>query len=408
LITGGFSVVSNEVFTVNFRGRLFCKGYDNTVDILSTDGTAATLAAFTGPGGDDKDLWRITTYKGRLYGLTISDASMWYGGVDAVTGAMTQFDFQSILTRGGKPWYIGSFSMTGGDITQEYFVLISEQGETLLYQGDYPGSATWGLMGRYFLPAPVGRNSFFNWGSDILIVTYEGLASLRDYIGTSPREPYTFLSDNIASSFKDAVAAVVAVSASQVHFVMGIVYPKGQYLLVSFYGSSNVATQYVMNTQTRAWTKFTNQRGLAWSLLNNSLYFGSINDASDGFVAKADNGYFDEDLSTPAAVIPRTIKLRHAFNYLGERSLEKQFTEAILIIYQSEGLDLTLDADVDYANTTATSRVTDTTDTSYKLYQPTMGLKGSGKAVSIRIDGTVTTKRMSLQATEVRWKEGDL
>jgi hypothetical protein len=86
----------------------------------------------------------------------------------------------------------------------------------------------------------------------------------------------------------------------------------------------------------------------------------------------------------------------------------KQFTECRPIVQQSEGLTLTLDVNVDYNDVVATSTVTDTTDTAYKLYLPRMGLNGIGKAASVRIDGTVTTKRMSLQALEVLWNEGDI
>jgi hypothetical protein len=127
-------------------------------------------------------------------------------------------------------------------------------------------------------------------------------------------------------------------------------------------------------------------------------------------VAKADNGYKDVNTSNSALTLSRIIKLRHAFNYLGNNIANKVFTQAIPTIYQSEGLALTLDCDVDYTDVTATSTETDTTDTAYKLYQPRMGLTNqvNGSAVSIRIDGTVTEKRMSLQATKVYWLEGEI
>jgi hypothetical protein len=409
-ITGGFTLGSGFVYTVNFRGRLFCKGYvSGSSDMFYTDGTAATLAAFTGPGGDDKDLWRLTTYKGRLYALQITDASMWYGGLDAVTGAMTQYDFQSLFILGGKPWYIGPFSMTGGDITQEYFCVISEQGEVLLYGGDYPGAATWGIVNRLFIPAPVGRASFFSWGSDILIISYSGLISLREYLGTPQGESYIYLSDNIASEFKAAAEASSALGISD--FIQGIVYPKGKYLLINFITTLSPAltsSQFVMNTQTRAWTKFTGQNAYCWSLLNNNLYWGgSVASSGVSYVAKADNGYKDVDPADSSLTLTRTIKCRHAFNYLGSPTKRKQFTAATPTVYQSENLSITLNCDVDYTDTTATSTEVDTSKgTSYQIYQPKCGLVAeSGNAVSIRIDGTVTTKRFRLEATKVYWQD---
>lgn len=408
-ITGGFSCGSPEVYTVNFAGRLFAKGYVNNIDMLSTDGTAATRPGFTGPGGDDKTLWRLTSYKGRLYALSILDASMWYGGFQAVTGAMAQYDFQSFLTLGGIPWFIGPFAMSNGDITQEYFCVVSNQGEVLLYQGDNPGDDTWYLVGHYFIAAPVGRKSFFNWGTDLLVVSYDGLISLRDVIGTSGQSEFTALSDNISGAFKDEILATVASGFE--HYITGIVYPKGQYLLINFNDTNDITpTQFVMNTRTRAWTKFTGQAAICWSLLSNNLYWGGFAASSNSYVAKADDGFADLDLNNSVVILNRTTQLRFAFNYFDDRATVKTPVQAVPVLYESEGLSLTLDCDIDYSDTTATSTVTDTTDPSYKLYKPTCGLTapGPGKAVSIRLDGSVTTKRRSIQAVEVYYKSGGI
>jgi hypothetical protein len=412
-ITGGFLTQSAENYSVNYMGRLFIKGYSSAAnsDMLSTDGTAATRPGFTGPGGDDKDLWRLTTYKGRIYALAISDASMWYPATRAaITGALTQYDFQSLFTLGGKPWYIGPFSMTGGDSTQEYFCIISEMGEVFLFQGDSPSDTTWYQVSHFFIAAPVGRKSFFNWRSDILVITYDGLLSLREYIGTVAGEDYKYLSDNIATDFKDAIAGSVAFSAS--NYISGIVYPKGQYLLVNFLATGG-STQYVMNTQTRAWAKFTGQNAYAWSLLNNALYWGgAVPVTLDGYVALADNGYKDVDPANSALTLTRTIKCRHAFNYFGDPTTDKVFVSAKPIMYQSEGMEVTANIDVDYADNAATS--TEGPDTSkgtaYQKYEPTLALTNSddyyGAAGSFRIDGTVTEKRFRLEATKITWTEG--
>lgn len=401
--------IGSIMYTTVFRGRLFAKSLSGSSDIAVWTGSGNfALAAFTGPSGNDQDLWRLASYKNRLYALAISDASMWYGGFEAITGAMTQYDFQSVLTLGGQPWYIGPFSMTGGDITQEYFAVISEQGEVLLYQGDYPGSANWSLVGHYFLPAPVGQRSFFNWRSDILIITFDGLVSLREYIGTPVGQDYRYLSDNISTAYRDIVEA----TSANIDLSSGIVYPRGLYLLINFISGVEfpyTCTQFVMNTQTRAWTKFTGQNAKHFSLLNNELYWCSEATSTKALVMKSDTGYYDEDPDT-SAVVTRTTKLRFAFNYLDQPNQVKIVTECVPIVYESENLAITLNADVDYSDTAATSSNTTTGDTSYKLYSNVIcGLKADpGKAVSIRLNDSVTTKRRSIQAVEVRWKEGGI
>jgi hypothetical protein len=414
-ITGGFATQYFENYSVNYMGRLFFKAYTDAAnsDMLSTDGTAATRPAFTGPGGDDKDLWRLTTYKGRIYALEISGASMWYPETrGAITGALTEYDFQSLFTLGGKPWYIGPFSMTNGDSTQEYFCVISEMGEVILFQGDSPSDTTWYQVSHFYIPAPAGRQSFFKWRSDILVITYDGLLSLREYIGTQAGEDYKYLSDNIATDFKDYITATIASGFG--NMIQGIVYPKGQYLLVSFNDTTLdlTPTQFVMNTQTRAWTKFTGQFSYCWSLFNNGLYWGSNAASNNSYVALADNGYKDVDRNDSAITLTRTIKCRHAFNYFGNPTQDKVFTKVQPIMYQSEGMSITCNMDVDFSNTTATATEGPDTSkgTSYQLYNPEIAVTNDtsyyGTAGSFRIDGTVTEKRFRLEATKVTWTEG--
>jgi hypothetical protein len=146
--------------------------------------------------------------------------------------------------------------------------------------------------------------------------------------------------------------------------------------------------------------------GFSWALFNDNIYFSSNPISGGSCLFKADTGDYDDDGNS--GILTRTIKLRFAFNYFGQPEIVKQFTEARPLLYQQYGLNLTMDTDIDYANTTALSTITDSSDTSYRLYRPRVGLKGIGKAASIRIDGTMTTNKMSLQAVEVLWNQGDI
>lgn len=400
----GTRLVDYEVYTCNFQGRIFIKGYTGATDVYYWPGSGQiTLAGFTGPSGDDKALWRITSYKKRLYFVERGDAAVWYAGVDAITGALTEFPLQSILTLGGQIWYIGSFSLTG-DSSQELFCIISEQGEVILYQGDYPDAATWSKVGHYFIPAPMGRRCFIPWGSDIVVITKQGVLSLREAIA-APNSEFTFLSDEI----NDKVLELFDTAATNPEFINGIIYPAGPYLLINLPGlSGNNIVQLIMNLRTRAWTKFTNQEAYHWCLFNNALYFGTTN----GKVFKADyntsdTSTFDEDPASEGNAKTRTTVLRHSFNYFGDTKNTKQMVDARPIIYASNGLTIKSGVDVDYTDTDSTSTFTDTSDTTYKLYRPKLGLTGIGKCASYRID-QISVGRVSLQATEIFYQQGDV
>ena len=401
-ITGAGTVDgAGEVYCVNFKGRVYMKGYNAGSDSYYWAGSGnITAAAFTGPSGDDKALWRITIYKNRIYFLGF-DASTWYADVNALTGALTQFDFASQLRLGGTLWFHGSLSQSNNN-NEERFVVISEAGEVLIYSGDYPGSAaTWGLVGRYYIAPPVGRRSFFYWGTDIIVITRTGLISLSDVIAAGARSDFSALSDTISTAFKSALQITNALDRYR---VCGIYYPNGPYLLINGVDpTSGNAIQLIMNTLTRSWWKFTGLKAYTWAIYNNNLYFSS----DSGPMVKADTGNYDEDPANAGVKLARTIKLRPAYNYFGDTESFKQFTFCIPTVYQDNQLSITIDANVDYENVVATSANTDTKGTAYQIYQPRCGLRGIGKAASIRIDGTVTDKRSSLQAIEVFWCPAD-
>lgn len=388
--------------SVVFRNLIFWKAYEATHDVYYWDGVAASLAlaAFTGPSGDDKALFGPAVYKSRIYFIEFEASAIWYGGVDAITGALTQFNVQSILTLGGKLMFIGNVTRTG-NLDSSYFVMITDQGEVLVYEGDNPSSATWGLVGHFYMPAPLGRSSFCYMGPNLIILTNQGVLALSEVL--SGNANLTYLSDKIAPTWKAAVVADVGSAYWSV-----VYYPKGQMLVVhtgyDLFQTSPL--QFVMSIVTGGWWLW-DIPAQGFGIHSGNLYFGSNGDgAANGAIYRADNGYFDE-LNTSGGVRTRTIELRPSYNYMGSPTKMKQFLLAKPHIYQSEGLALTVDADVDFGNVTATQSIaTDTTDTSYKLYNPTIALHGIGKCMSLRIDGTVTTKRISLQSTEILWNDG--
>lgn len=401
---GAFTISGGICTACNFRNRIFFKGISNTDDVTYWDGAAASVAAaaFTGPGGDDKALFNPFVYKNRIYFVEYQAASIWYAasaaGVGAVTGALTEFDTESILTLGGKLLFGGVVTKTG-NTDNEYLALISDQGEVLVYGGDNPSSSTWGIVGHYYMAPPLGERAFHYWGPNLVIMTYEGVVLLSEILSGNP--DFTYLSDKINKAIKDEIAD--GGGASSRYWSMQW-HPKSQSLIVNTYNNR----QFVMSTANRSWWEWTIP-ALSFGLMAGDLYFGASGLLTGivGPVMKANNGYFDQ--STEAgAIASRATLLRPAYNYFGNRLINKQLTQANIIVSESEGLSLTVDADLDYKDTSPTSTLTDTTDTAYKVYRATAGLTGIGKCASIRFEQNVTTKRRSIHAIEVLWQPGDV
>lgn len=422
----GAGTLELECYSVCFRDRIFLKAYSpgNTTDVYVWTGAGnIALAAFAGPGGDDKALWKMTSYKKRLYFIG-KDASFWYGAEDAVTGALTQFDLQSVFKRGGSLIHIDSFSISDSGVN-EYFVAISSNGEILLYQGLFPGDVTWSLVGRFFGPRPIGRKSFFNWGSDIVIISYEGVIALSDILSSRNQSNFIYLSDKFLPTFKNLITSNV----SNLNEITGVYYPNGPYLCINFpYNLTSSGTylaqrnsQAIMNTITKAWTVFNYRDVQAISRQGDSLFFlagaGPLLGTSEIYLAQANTGDFDSDLKAPSTTVARNAKIQTAYTYLGDPGRRKIFTNLRPIVYEGYGLDLIMDVNVDYDNQVVTNQITDLTYTGSDpiRYRPLIDVLGEGKAVSVRLNNLNAdtqppidyfNKYLSIEAIEIFWKDG--
>lgn len=407
-ISGAVTLTSSFAYITQFRDRIFIRT-DNSGDLMYrwTGSGNIAAASFVGPGGGDTRLGPGGVYRNRIYfPETSGNPSIWYSGVDSVTGTLTEFPLASVLQKGFTTInFVGSVSRSKQAAEQELFCIITDMGEVLVYQGDYPGHATWSIVHRSQIPRPASiRGAFFYVGSSLYVMTENSTISMRDVLsGQGVSGIYPSLSENIDPTMTTELQTFPLNGYAQ-----GISYPRGQYILLNVPRTSSPDTskQWCMSTsrQPYAWSRFTGQNAYNWAVFSQALYFGG----TDGRIFKADNGYFDENPASEGAVQNRTIKMRQAYNYFGDESKKKSFQIAVPFIYQSEGLALTMDMNVDFEDTTVTSSQSDTTDTAYKIYKLQMGLTGEGYAGSLRIDGTVSTKRISLQATQVLWEDADV
>lgn len=409
LSAGGTLLVGALPSTVIFRNRLFIKDSGSTNDVWYWDGAAASLAAaaFTGPGGDDKALTAISSFKSRLY-FAGADASVWYGGIDAVTGALTQFDVQSLLSLGGVLYYAGPANKLG-DTNQQYFAMISSRGEVLIYQGDYPGSVTWSLVGQYSMPPPASRRSFFFWGANLVIITVQGVVLLSDVINSTG--DLTYLSERINPEFVNYVN-----DASFNTWVNGLFYPSGNFILINVYDQDEgKSRQFIMSTINRSWWlwDFPNLDNITYqfSTWGSQLVFtarGLTSGSNDGHVYIADTGEFDTDPNNSAAVATREVLIRQAFSYLDDRKNVKAITQIRPIIKMNNGITIRAGVNADYDNTAIGSSLeySDTSDVSSKVYRPILQAQADGKAISFRIDKLHDNGHAELYATEIFYETG--
>lgn len=402
----GFTFNTAVWSSVNFRNRIFFANWHSSDDVVDWNGVTVqvTKPAFTGPGGDDKLLCFVTSYNDRLIFIEKNSFKIWYGAADAITGALTSFDFQSRFKLGGKLIFCGS--TTGQDISnpQTLFALISDQGEIVVYVGDSPASATWAQIGHYFIPPSLfdstnGSRSFFYLGANLFIITKRGVIGMPEIISNAEIfGKYNAITDKIENNFTTAAYAATTNSP----LWTGINNPFGKYILIAAVTTAGVTSQFVMNAITGSWCKFTILNAYSFCVYDGRAYFGS----NYGKIMKMDEGTFDENPATDGAAIDMNVKARQAYNYLGDLSRKKLIRFLQPVLKQDQGLFFDIGVNLDYEDTAIANNVTDTTDLTFKFYQPLIKVVGLGRAISIRNDNGFGSKQVEWHATTIFYEKG--
>lgn len=279
--------------TVNFATpggsyALYANGVDN---IKLYDGTVwetvTGVSAHAITGIATTSLMSPALHKSRVWFIEKNSMNLWYLPTGAIAGVATSFPIGSLFRRGGKVLAISNWTLDGGTGQDDYFVIITTRGEAAVYQGTDPASAsTWSLIGIYDVGLPVGKKPLTSFGGDLLYLSQTGLFPMTKLLQSAILTRTSAFSYKIDGAFLDATTTYLNNTGWEM-----IVYRSGNFLLVNIPISNDaVSYQYVMNTITGAWCRFTNWNATCWALMGTELYFGGGTSVSHANVGTSDNG----------------------------------------------------------------------------------------------------------------------
>tara|TARA_R110000764_G_scaffold29018_1_gene68213 strand:- start:671 stop:2128 length:1458 start_codon:yes stop_codon:yes gene_type:complete len=362
-----------------------------------------TLSGVTATG-----IVNVAAHHRRLFFVFNSSLIFGYLPVVSVAGTVATFDIGGLCKKGGYIQAIGSWTRDGGSGPDDLFIAVTSEGECVIYSGNDPGvAASWNLVGVFNIGKPIGRRCLEKAGSDLTVITQDGAISMStflpiDQIASSGQA----ISTNIQNEFLASTRAYSTVFGWQ-----SILYPQGSYSLFNIPLSATESIQYVMNSQTGAWCKFTGQNAACWSLFNGNLYFGA---QAGGVIYKADSGFSDN-----AADIDW--KIRPAFSYYGSRGNKKIFSLCRPHFTSSGIPSFAIDLNLDFSNINPTNIPTPTDtasgiwdvskwDESYWAEEVTSAawttVFGIGECASPTIRGGTKTISISFTAYDMIWQTG--
>jgi hypothetical protein len=305
---------SNKIVHTMFSnaGNQFLIGVSGLDVAFSFDGTTVTNLVITGLTGSAATLSHVFAFKGRLYFAQKDQLGFYYLGVGNIQGAASYFDLSQIARKGGYLVATASFSSDSGNGPSDYIVFITSEGEYLVYAGTDP--------------------------SNIVILTLEGalpFSAIRREGGIKDDDAITYKLGKYVQE-KNVNAAV--------HGWQAAFYPRKGLMFINVPATSSIAgafVQFVQNTVTKAWTRFTNLNGICWCEFNGDLYFGKY----DGRIMKYDTGQLDDNL-------PILLDCKQAYNYFedgsGTTNANKHFHFAKLLLGCDGDPPLNAQFNVDY------------------------------------------------------------
>lgn len=266
--------------------------------VRTYDGAAWTdqTAAITGTGGAVNTFIGVCAHQKRLWFFAENSTDAYYLAADAINGAALKFGFGSQFTKGGKIIAMATWSSSQGNAMDDRLVVASDQGEVLIYAGTDPaGANTWALVVKFTLAVPMGARCLFNIGADLAILTVSGLYALSQVIEIEA----SALSDKAFTKRIRTAYTSAVLSAPSGTFGWCITTLPSSNMAIVNVPISGAIQQFVLNTVTGAWCRFTGWNARCWTYFNGAVYYGDAN----GKVLRAEYGPSDNGVTINAIMV---------------------------------------------------------------------------------------------------------
>lgn len=250
------------------------------------NGASAAGSTVTLTGVDGRDLSFVWSHKARLWFVEKDTLNAWYLPTNAFGGAATKFPLTSVFRLGGALLFGGTWTVDSGTGIDDMQVFVTTEGEVAVYQGTDPAAAsTWAIAGLYRIARPLNKQSWFWAGSDLFIMTEEGIVALSQVMTRDRVQLQTVaLTASIEDLWRETIGKRTATSRFPV-----TVWPSESLFIIGVPSTTGQPTCLVANTRSGAWSRIKGWDAQAVRVFNDRLYFGN----TDGKVYQADVGGTD-------------------------------------------------------------------------------------------------------------------
>ena len=318
---------------------LAANGADN---VLLYDGTTWEQVSDTSThaitGIDTRLLSAVHQFKRRIWFTESGSLRAWYLGIDSIAGPATVYDFGPIFELGGHIVKIDTWSLDGGYGMDDHMVIVTSTGQVAIYRGTDPAFVdSWALVGVYLVGSPVGPKCTCKYGGDVMLLNKDGMIPLSKSLMSTRVNNNMMITAKIQNKLAEDTTTYKDNYGWDV-----LLYPPQNMLLVNIPISNTESYQYVMNTISGGWARWTNIPAYCWYFSNENLYFGTTGKVCKAWSTNSDDGQ------------PIITDLLPAFNAFGGRKkLRWTMVNVMMGSDNPFAINAKMNLDFDQATTTA-------------------------------------------------------
>lgn len=281
------------------------------------------------------DMVHVTVYRNRLWTVLKDSTKAAYLPLNSIQGAAAEFDVGAQFSLGGWLVAIGTWSTDTVDGPNEYIAFVSSRGEIAIYLINDPTTASGiSYLGTAHVGSPVGRRCLAKFGSDLLLITIDGVLPLSRVLSYDRGK---LLEVSITRNIQPVVTQAAQLRKNTFGWQL-VSYPRSNMAILNVpVIEGTEQEQFVQNSIHGAWCRFQGQNANCWEIFEDRAYFGG----NDGIVNLADEAGVDVNGLLIA-------DMRGAFNYYGTRGQSKRWPMLRPLITTDGSLNPGLALNVDY------------------------------------------------------------
>lgn len=256
------------------------------------------------------DLKNPLVHQKRLWFTIKNSTKICYGPINSLGGDLVTFDVGGLFARGGIVQDICSWSSDGGSGLNNRLVIVSSEGDIVIFSGSDPSVAgSFSNDGIWQLSKPAPENCFISFAGDILYFSETGVFPLNSYLNNSTST--SAISLNISNTIGELVRTF---SAS--HGFCSVFVPNENLLVINIPQSIlEGSVQFVFSPETSGWAMFTGLPANSWVMHQGVPYFAGGQNVYEAF-----SGYSDAANTDGSGGHLYSAVIQQAFSNLGNVS----------------------------------------------------------------------------------------